>query len=532
MRFTFSTWRVSIAALLTLASIAVASTPPTDAPLLAGFGDVHRPLSTNVATAQIWYDQGFQQAYAFDEAEAVRAFKAALKADPACAMCAWGVAWQLGPNFNHPRHGDLSEARRYALMAQQLLPASAASLERDLVAAMVTRYGSSDTPAALSPPAVADACGQPAGSKGHPLDLAYARAVRMLSDAYPTDADLQALNAEAELIANPGPGYTPDTQKTLPRTALLIDRIEASLRQHPRHTGLIHYFTHAADTPFDAARAVAIGATLATLAPNAPHLVHMPSHLYVRLGRFADAARTNQLALDAQVRLSHSLEQQGFSLLTDWNAHNRRFAWIAAQQGGDRITAMAQARQLAASAGSRTAEWPQFLRAMPLLTMAHFEEWRAIIDATKPGPDSAALAPNVLAHARGLALLRTGQDADAEVQTLEQQLAASRARGPDAKAGTAFAVMLLAPLKSEQALAKGDKVQAMAELRLALQADADFTTPEPPLWAASAQRSLGQALLRMGDFAGAETAFRADLRQLPANALSQQGLQQSLRGMK
>ncbi|MES2128513.1 MAG: hypothetical protein V4463_14695 [Pseudomonadota bacterium] len=522
--------RVFLAAFLACASIAVASTPPAGAPLLPGFGDVHRPVSTQVAVAQTWYDQGFQQAYAFDEAEAVRAFKAALKADPACAMCAWGVAWQLGPNFNHPRHGDLSEARRYALMAQQLLPASATPLEQGLVAAMVTRYGSSDTPAVPAPALPADVCGQGAGSKAHPLDLAYARAIRIISDGDPADPDLQALNAEAELIAFPGPGYAPNTLATLPRTDLLIQRIEGALRAHPRHTGLIHYLTHAADTPADAARAAAIGATLAELAPNAPHLVHMPSHLYVRLGRFADAARTNQAALDAQVRLAHTLEQQGFALLTDWNAHNRRFLWIAAQQGGDRPTAMAQAGQLAASAGERKDDWAQYLRAMPLLTMVHFEQWREILDATGAGANTAAFAPNVQAHARGLALLRTGQNADIEVQALEQQLATTRAKGPDAKAGAAFAVMLLAPLKSEQALARGDKAQALLELRQAVLAEPDFTTPEPPLWAASAQRNLGQALLRMGDFGTAEATYRADLRLLPGNAPALQGLQLALRG--
>ncbi|HEY0064474.1 MAG TPA: hypothetical protein VGC21_20325 [Telluria sp.] len=495
------------------------------APALEGFGNVHRPVAGAAPQVQAWFDQGLRQAYAFDEAEAARAFKAALQLDPACAMCAWGVAWQLGPNYNHRRRGDYAEARRHAVLAQQLLGEGATRLERDLVAALVARYGEAGQASAAQIAQAEAICG--AGkSDGDPLDVIYAQNMRMLADANPNDPDVQALFAEAELIAAPRTGYDPVTLVTSGRMRALFDRLEAALRKHPQHTGLIHYYTHAADTPAEAARAAPAAALLARLAPDASHLVHMPSHLAMRLGRYADAVRANQQALDAQRRLSATLEKQGFTLLTDWNAHNRRFLWIAAQIQGDRATAMAQARQLADSAGNRGDDWSQFLRAMPLLTMVHFGQWDDILYTGKAD----TLAPHLLAYARALARIRKGLAVEAEVQQLELHLAQAAAQGADAKAGAAFATMLLAQVKADQALARSDTASARAELRKALAAEADFPAQEPPLWADSAQRNLGNVLLRARDFSAAESAFRADLKQLPNNVWALKGLHQALQG--
>ncbi len=530
MHFTVAI-RYGLFAALTLSALATAAPQPS-APKLPGFGEVHRAIDTRIPEAQYFFNQGIRLAYAFDEAEAVRSFKAALDADPACAMCAWGAAWQLGPNYNHERRADNSEARRYAALALKLLPTGASALERELVAAMVTRYGASDTPLPAPTAATADICGAGSAKNAHPFDVAYARQMHMLSDAYPMDPDLQSLFVEAELIISPRAGYDQVSLRTTPRTKSLINRLEAALRLHPEHTGLIHYYTHAADTPDDAIRAAKVSESLPRLAPNSPHLLHMPSHLYIRLGRYAEAVRSNQAALASQIRMARSLEKQGFKLLTDWNAHNRRFLWISAQVQGDSRTAMAQARQLADSAGTRSDDWSKYLRAMPLLTMVHFEQWAELLVATSPAAPTATLAPNVLAHARGAALLRTGRPADAgaHIRTLEQERAAALAKGADGKNGAAFAGLLLAPLLAEQAFAKGDTGAAKSILTVALADEPEFITPERAVWAASAQRSLGYGLLRANDFSGAEAAFRADLKQLPHNLWSLRGLHRALLG--
>lgn len=515
--------------MLTGAAPAPAPAKP-GAPTLTGFGDVHRLIDTKVPEAQAKFNQGLQQAYAFDDDEAVRAFKAALAADPACVMCAWGVSWQLGPNYNNPRDGDLSEARRYAQLAQKLLTSKDTPLVRDLVRAMVMRYEEADNADKAAAVIAAEVCGNGIAADAHPLDVEYAQQMHMLSDAYPNDPDLQSLFAEADLMTSPKVGYDPVSNKNLPRTDALIKRIESALRQHPRHTGLVHYYTHAADTPADAARAAPVGERLLTLAPNSPHLLHMPSHLYVRMGRFADAVRVNRLALTAQKRLVQNLEQQGYQLLTDWNMHNRYFLWVSAQYQEDSASAMAQAVELAGTAGDRTDDFGLFLRAMPVLTMTHFEQWNDVVKATNEPTQLVGMAPNVVAYARGLALVRTNRakEAGEYIKTLEQHQAKAVAKGADGKVGAAFGTMMLAQVKAERAMSAKDTLAAKTELLKAVAAEPDLGLREPAMWAESAQRNLGHGLLRMGDARGAEAAFRADLVQLPGNTMALKGLKQSL----
>jgi len=515
--------------MLTGAAVSPAPAKP-GAPTLTGFGDVHRLIDTKIPEAQAKFNQGLQQAYAFDDDEAVRAFKAALAADPSCAMCAWGVSWQLGPNYNNPRDGDLSEARRYAQLAQKLLTSKDTPLVRDLVRAMVMRYEEGDQTDKASAVVAAEVCGNGVAADAHPLDVAYAQQMHMLSDAYPNDPDLQSLFAEADLMTSPKVGYDPVSMKNSPRTDALIKRLESSLGQHPRHTGLVHFYTHAADTPADAARAAPVGERLLTLAPNAPHLLHMTSHLYVRSGRFADAVRVNRTALTAQERLVQNLNQQGYELLTDWNMHNRYFLWISAQFQQDRASAMAQAVELAGAAGERTDDFGVFLRTMPVLTMAHFEQWNEVLSATNEPAQVVGMAPNVVAYARGVALVRAGRakEVGVHIKTLEQHQALAVAKGADGKIGAAFGTMMLAQVKAERAMSVGDTLAAKTELLKAVAAEPDLGLREPAMWAESAQRNLGLGLLRMGDARGAEAAFRADLAQLPANPMALKGLRQSL----
>jgi tetratricopeptide (TPR) repeat protein len=512
------------------AAMAGAAVPKTGAPKLPGFGDVHRTINTRVPAAQAWFDQGIQQAYAFDAAEAVRAFKAALEADPACAICAWGVAWQLGPNYNAARSGDYPEARRYALLAQQLLGGSDTALTRELVAAMATRYGAATGAGAVAVLNAEAQCGTPGQKKIDPLDLAYAQQVGAIADAYPADPDVQSLYAEAALITMPGPAFDTASLQTLPRIRVVIDRIEAGLKLHPRHTGLIHYLTHAADTPANAEKASAIGDTLLQIAPGAPHLLHMPSHLYLRTGRYADMVRVNRHALKVQEGLSASLKQQGYEVLTNWHGHNRTFAWMGAQLQGDSKAAMAFAHEIAGIVADRKDDWGQFARSFPLLTMVHFEQWKAVLDATGAAARTAGLAPHVVAHARALALLRSGRKAGAELATLEKLYAEAAARGPEGKEGAAFTGMLLAQAKAEQALAAGDAKLARAELLKAVAAEPAYGLSELPRVASSAHRHLGHGLLRLRDYQGAEAAFRTDLTHFPRNVWALRGLHRALTG--
>ena len=494
------------------------------APHLVGFGDAtQRRIVSRSPEAQAWFNQGLQLAYAFDELEARRAFRAALSADPRCTLCAWGLAWQYAPNYTARLRDDarlnLAQARHYARLAQRLSLANReAPLERALAEAMLERLQEGDVsqmPAATL--AVLEACGPDTDEtrQVHPLDRVFERRMRILSEMFPQDPDLLSWWAEALFVVHPDPSGLEA------QWAGLSSRLLEALAQHPQHTGVIHYLSHAADTVEDAPRAINAVQNLQHLAPASPHLQHMSAHLLVKLGRYAEAVQANQRGLAAQAALDRQLQAQGFSAGINWNPHNQRFLWIAAQLGGDFNTAMAMAEQLAAEAPA--GEWGDFLRGLPWLTLVHFERWRDILAR----PPAEGVHPPLLAHARGWARLRLGllEDAGADVQLLQQHLQAqSESENPRKPARIAFATLLLAPLQAELTWARGDASAALAALRHALLREAEMSPSEPPLWAASAQRWLGQMLLRMQDRAGAIAAFEADLKTNPANRTALSGL--------
>jgi len=301
------------------------------APQLAGYGNAGFAITTGSATAQAHFNQGLRQAYAFNEAEAVRMFKAALAADPNCAMCAWGVAWQLGPNINATERGDMAQALRYADLAQRRATGGTAR-EQALIDAMALRYGQgAGTP--LPAPMLADVCARPGGKAAHPLDIAYADRLHSLIERWPDDADLLSLWAEAEMVATRDDWWR-DDGSAAGRLGELADRLAAALALQPEHTGLNHYLIHTVDASPRVHMAVAAADRLGTLAPASPHLVHMPSHIHVRVGRFADATAENQRALALDDSLATELKAQGFAVSKDWRGHNSQFAWFAALMEG------------------------------------------------------------------------------------------------------------------------------------------------------------------------------------------------------
>jgi hypothetical protein len=255
---------LALAASMALTACAIAPLEPDTtarAPVLEGFGTLDWRIATDNADAQRLFTQGVLQAYAFNEKEAVRQFKAALAADVRCAMCAWGVAWQLGPNINAPERGDLTEARRYAVYA--LRHADRASpRDRALIEAMAVRYG--ETVAADlrrdGPAGAGEVCrsGSSGGTKAHPLDVAYAQRLYALVQATPSDPDLLSLWSEAAMVATgEDDWWNPDTGKPLPVIAEMVDRLERAQAGAVNHTGLNHYLIHAADSLPGAPRAVA-----------------------------------------------------------------------------------------------------------------------------------------------------------------------------------------------------------------------------------------------------------------------------------
>ena len=251
------------------------------APDLPGYGQVQWAVSTASPAAQRLYTQGVLQAYAFNEVEAMRMFKAALAQDPACAMCAWGVAWQLGPNINNPSRAQINEALRFVGHAlRHATGASANAQERALIDALALRYGHASM-ARETAPLTAERCGPAAGGSdeedddgpAHPLDVAYAARLRALVDASPTDANLLSLYAEAEMVATRVDWWNETTGQPGGRIGELATKLEQALVRQPDHIGLNHYMIHAADAAPVAQRALPAADRLGRLAPDRKSVV-------------------------------------------------------------------------------------------------------------------------------------------------------------------------------------------------------------------------------------------------------------------
>ena len=495
------------------------------APVLEGFGTLAWAITTVVPEAQALFTRGMLQSYAFNENEAARTFKAALAKDPNCAMCAWGVAYALGPNINSGPRGDVSEARRYAAYARSHL-AGATPREAALVDALVLRYADASRVSPMDAPLIAATCGKPGVEPSNPLDVAYARKMRELSDAYPTDPDITSFFAEAVIIATPEVLWDRKTGAPSPDVLLMVQRLEQALLLTPDHTGLNHYLVHAMDSSPTPEIAAAAADRLGRLAPESPHLVHMPSHVYVRLARYGDARRVNEEALAAELRQTAATKAQGFETVNNWDRHNTHFLWFASLMDGRGDQALAQARQLATLSAKGKSAYSELMRSMPLLTLVRLGRFDEALKEP-PAAGDAGMAAGVREYGRGVALARTAQPSAARdaAAALKRIVDAPPAAGQkrDEFQATALAV-LSAQLQGEIEAASGNVDAMNASLQRAAELEDALEANEPPILGAGSRIVLGDALLRAGRWADAEAAFRADLKAQPGNGWALRGL--------
>jgi predicted Zn-dependent protease len=528
----------SAVALATLAACALGPLQPdltARAPVLGGFGTIDVAITTKSPVAQRLFQQGTLQAYAFNEVEAVRQFKAALAADPACAMCAWGVAWQLGPNINMQERGDLKEARQYVMHAQRHADATTPR-ERGLIEAMAARYGVAErASAAVAGPSEGDVCRGSKGGKAtaDPQDIAYAERLHALLLAWPDDADLLSLWSEATMIATKEDWWDEASGKPAPRIAEMVDRLDKLLARQPNHTGLNHYLIHAADSAVGASRAVAAADRMAALAPNSPHLVHMPSHIYARVGRYDEAAQVNEKAIAADVTLAEAQKAQGFNASKDWRGHNTHFLWYAALMQGRGDAALAAARTLAERAKGGDHAFPEYMRSLPLLTLLRLERWDALLAEPMPAGER-GMAQALGAQAQGSAQARLGRIAEAQQSLAGVDAAVKKVHA--AHAGDGFidralrdmASAALSRLRAEIAFAEKRGDEALAEQASAVAAAKRADDAEPPMLAAGAALVLADMQLALGRAADAEATYRSELVKQPNNGWALQGLGRAL----
>ena len=473
-----------------------------------GLGGIHHAVSTRSAEAQRLFNQGLALCFAFNHEEAVRSFERALKADSKLAMAHWGIAYALGPNINLATD-SVRSARAYAeIQHAQKLASTASSAERDWIAAMATRY-------AASP--MADRV---------PLELAFRAAMRRLHDRYPADPDAAAIYAESIMDLSPWDYWLPSGAPK-PDTEELLAVLEAVLAKHPDHTGANHYYIHAIEASPHPERAAAAAARLAKLAPDAGHLVHMPSHIQHRMGDYVAAAEANIKAarVDSAYVARHQVE--GVYPMMYWN-HNHDFAAAALMQLGRYQEAMKHAAFTQKNATEMAPMMPMIeaFAARPYEIMVAFRRWDDILASPEPAP---VMVTSRLTwrFARGAAHAAKGQ-LDAARVDLDSLNAGIARLAPDYPMGTNMAVGVMpvsrAQLAARIARAAGDLATAEREARAAVEAFDAIKYDEPEEWLLPARLDLAGVLLARGDAPGAEAVYRDELAKHPNSAFALNGL--------
>lgn len=484
-------------------------------PLYEGLGSHHRSITTRSDEAQAYFDQGLRLQYAFNHAEAIRSYRAALSADPECAMCWWGIALAAGNNINAGMDEQGGKLAFAAAAEARARVGGVPESERMLIAAISERYGP-----------------EPSQDRAAP-DSAYARAMERVAETHPGDPDVLTLYAASMMNLSPwhyweGP-Y--DAREPRPGTLRIVSTLEDALAIDPDHPGACHYLIHAVEAAYPE-RAVECADRLAELMPAAGHIVHMPGHIYIRVGRYADAVEANRHAAHEDEEFIADQGQQ--SVYTGaYYPHNYHFLAFAATMAGMRDEALHAARTVAPKVPLEVARAVPFIQnaiVLPQLTLLTFGEWQEVLEV--PAPDSTlGLADVMHRYARGTALAALGRR-DAARAVLGELRAEARAAaytsGGDEEANPVLSIAAHA-LAGEIALRAGEPAAAAERFRRAAQIEDGMVYEEPPLWYYPIRHSLGRALLEAGDATGAEQAYREDLAKFPENGWSLLGLAQSLR---
>jgi tetratricopeptide (TPR) repeat protein len=487
--------------------------PAAPAPrLLDTLGNYHRPISSKSTQAQAYFDQGLRLLYAFNHEESQAAFGEAARRDPACAICFWGAALTLGPNINLPAIPERAQAGWRLSKKAQALASKASPVERALIAALARRYAS-------TPPTDPE--------RQRALDMDYATAMRDVAKRFPDDPDVGTLFAEAMMDLRPWDFWTKEGTPQ-PGTEEIVATLEGVLRRHPDHPGANHYLIHAVEASPHPERALASAERLKTLMPGAGHLVHMPSHVYIRTGQYAEGSEANRRAIAADASAPHD-----YPIYMMYILHNFQFLWATSLMEGRSAESLQAARDMLRPVPVEMfKEMPgyDYLLAYPVVGLARFGRWKDVLKEPLPPADFPA-AQGLVHAARGLALAKTADRAGAARELAE--LEAIRLRtAPEAKVAMNSARDVLAiaadDLGAEVALANGDLPSALTHFEKAIAAEDALNYDEPPDWGVPVRHQLGAALLAAGRPAQAEDVYRADLQRHPHNGWALFGLLKSL----
>lgn len=490
------------------------------ATLLEGLGAHRFEVTTSHPEVQRWFDQGLMLTYGFNHDAAERSFLRAAALDPDCAMCWWGASLVLGPHVNAAMDPADNAKAWDRLQKAIVLAPKTSPREQGFIEALQARY-------AATPP----------DDRG-PLDEAYAEAAGRLAARFPDDLDAATFHAEALMDLQPWDYYDADLQPK-GHTAQVVSILESVLQRDPDHAGALHLYVHAVEASADPQRGVEAADRLRELIPGSGHLVHMPAHIYARVGRWHDAVIANQRAIEADDAYLAACRGNYTGVYPlGYVPHNHHFLWFAASMEGASAVAESAAKETA-----RRTDLPELMRQpgfealqsywmTPWFNRVRFGRWDEIAALPNPAPDLIYVSA-IWHYAQGMAAVRQQRSQDADTH-----LAGLSAIAADPVLETmlvwdryplSHAVRIAEKeLSAELALTRDDPAAAIALLREATTIEDRIPYDEPPGWHAPTRHRLGAALLAAGRAAEAEAVYRQELRRNPANGWSLLGLAQSL----
>lgn len=483
------------------------------APSLTGLGDHHFEVTTSSVESQAFFNQGLRLTYGFNHSEALRAFKEAARLDPENAMAYWGWALVLGPNLNLPMVPDVVPQTHQAIQKAVELAPRASDKEQALIQALAKRY-TDDMEADRAP-----------------LDRVYADAMGEVFERYPDDPDVATLYGAALMNTSPWDYWNLDGSPKGP-TPDAVEALSRAQELDPEHPGALHYWIHLVEArhPERAEQAADI---LLPLMPSAGHLVHMPSHIYMRVGRYADSYDANAAAVEADRDYISQCNAQGIYPL-GYYPHNKHFLTWAAMFQGRREAAIQAARATAEGMEGHGMLWGlhETFVAQPLYTMTRFGMWDEVLEEPAPAADLLFLN-GVWRYARALAYthrdeLRRAKRELRHLEHLQSEVAAHEGYSVGFASGGRLLKIAVEIVSGELAAARGKTTQALAHLETAVRLEDGLLYNEPPDWYFPVRHVLGAVLLEADRPAEAEVVYAADLARNPGNGYSLYGLRKAL----
>ncbi|WED41823.1 tetratricopeptide repeat protein [Legionella cardiaca] len=517
-------------------SFAATSNPKLEAPLFTNLGSTHFPIATKVSLTQRFFDQGLVLYYGFEWGEAIRSFKEAVRLDPQCGICYWGLALVLGSKNNAPMSGTEYEEAKNAIEKAISLDNYVTPIERAYIKALATRFKHQPNKALQIPLASIFSCHETDNvyDKSSPQELlAYSQAMERLIKDYPKDSHAKALYAWA-LIEVIEWNFWDIQGKINPVTPKIISVLKEALETDKLHVGANHYYIHVIETSPKPEEALDNANLLRTLVPGSEHLVHMPTHIYLLTGRYHEGTESNLQAIAAFDAYNKACHEQGFKPEINYlYFHNYDFLRTTATMEGRRSLALSAAKSMIKE------PFPTWLAHQPSLqwfipisyyVKARFGMWEELLNENKP-PAQYQYALGMWHYTQGMAFIHLDKQKEAanELHQLNKIIQAGPSEQTLQEKGIQLLKIARTVLQASIANAHKEKQSTLSYLQIAVNLQQNMRYHEPPDWYFPAKEMLADAYLKWGDPKEAIRLYQQDLKQYPQNGWALYGLAKALK---